>query len=725
MVKQIGNPELLETWGSEGTVSEPFLSKKRQGWLFEEQPASSIANWLVNVQQQKINHLLKNGVSQWTTNTDYTRGAIVKHANTAWKALRDNTASEPAPPNEDWAEVSTLPILRRPVLESPIDGASGVATAAPLEASPYAPVYSVDTRDYRRFEVDVSGGDFSSPVVTNEVDADDWTVDPALTTSTGYIWRCKDVSIRGDESDWSDVEGFVTGTVFVTTPSITAPADNAVEIGETPTFESSAFAVTGGSDTHVASFWRVFQGATEVWSSGRTIGDLESITIPSGILVDGETEYTVQVRHEGDDFGTSAWSAASTFTTLDSFTRVATPSITSPSQGETEITETPTFASSAFSVINGSDTHVASVWEVYDSADALVWSSGRTTVERTAITIPSGILQDGETTYKVRVRHEGDTLGNSEWSALVSFVTQDSFVKVFAGLFGQETKKISATSLSLDSTYSGNTGIVAASAFGSGFLFVADGSTVRKINPDTMAQAAAYTGHTSGVTSLAYGTDGFLYSGSGGSVRKLDPSDMSLSASFTGVGASGVNALTYGDDGFVYAAEDDDFVRKIDPDTMTQSATYQSEEPGVNFISLAFGSDGFLYAGANNNDDFGNIGKINPSTMGFSDNLNGLATADIKALVFGSDGNLYAGTGSTVEKINPATMSVSQTFASAGTGDVLTFGSDGFVYSGGTDNAVRKIDPADMTEADSILLASDVTALAFNISIPDLLGFTA
>ena len=184
MAKQIGNQELLETWASEGDVSEPFLSKKRQGWLFQEQPASSIANWLVNIQGQKLNHMLKNGVSEWSTNTAYTRGAIVKHANTAWKALRDNTASEPEAGNLDWAEVSTLPILRAPDLISPVDGASGISTTVTLTASGYAPVYSVASRDYPEFEVDVSGGDFSAPVRTNQVDADTWAVDPALDASS-------------------------------------------------------------------------------------------------------------------------------------------------------------------------------------------------------------------------------------------------------------------------------------------------------------------------------------------------------------------------------------------------------------------------------------------------------------------------------------------------------------------------------------------------------------
>lgn len=716
MAKEIGNSELLEVWASEGETSTPFVSKQRQGWLFQEQPPSALMNWVHNEQQQKINHLLKHGVSEWSANTAYERGAIVKHANTAWHALRNNTNSEPAVDNEDWAEVSTLPIIRAPDLISPIDGEVDVVAAAELTASEYAPVYSVDDRDYREFEVDTAGGDFSDPIRTTQVDADSWVVDPALDTDKGYVWRCRDVSVRGDVSAWSDVEGFTTGNIFIDQPAITAPEDNATDIPETPTLESSAFSVTGGSDTHVASYWRVFQGSTEVWASGRTTGNLTSIGIPSGVLEDGQTVYTAQVRHEGDDLGVSSWSDASSFTTQESFVQIETPSITAPLEGETDVDETPTFESSAFSVINGSDTHVASFWEVYDSSDSLVWSSGRTMTNRTSITIPAGELEDGETTYKVRVRHEGQSLGNSAWSDTVSFVTQDSFDKVFAGLANSDTKRIGASSLTADGTYSGPATVNAA-AFGGGFLFISDGSTVRKIDPATMTQLASYTGHANNVESLEYGQDGNLYSGDGGGVlHKIEPSTMSSSGSFTE--SPRAVSLAWGDDGFVYVGEIDAILRKIDPATMTQSDIFDGADT-YRINAVAYGTDGFVYAGTNGS----GVIKIDPSIMAKSADYTSEPT--IRSLAFGTDGNLYSGTNDNVKKIDPSTMTGVGAFGNSSTGDALAFGADGFLYSGGTDNAVRKIDPADMTEADSVTLASDVRALAFNISIPDLLGFTS
>ena len=54
----------------------------------------------------------------------------------------------------------------------------------------------------------------------------------------------------------------------VATPTNTSPADGAVNIGATPTLQSSAFATYGLTDTHLASRWTVYQGGTQVHSSG-------------------------------------------------------------------------------------------------------------------------------------------------------------------------------------------------------------------------------------------------------------------------------------------------------------------------------------------------------------------------------------------------------------------------------------------------------------------------
>jgi predicted RNase H-related nuclease YkuK (DUF458 family) len=75
----------------------------------------------------------------------------------------------------------------------------------------------------------------------------------------------------------------------------------------------------------------------------------------------------------------------------------------------------------------------------------------------------------------------------------------------------------------------------------------------------------------------------------------------------------------------------------------------------------------------------------------------------VRSVHYGLDGYVYSGGhDNTVRKIDPATMTVVEIFTGH-TRQVhsVHYGSDGYVYSGGLDNTVRKIDPATMTEVGS------------------------
>ena len=107
-------------------------------------------------------------------------------------------------------------------------------------------------------------------------------------------------------------------TTTVTTPSVTAPADEATSVSVTPACTSSEFAVTGGSDTHAATQWQITTAAdtgfaSPVYDSESTV-DLEAVTIQASKLT-AETSYLIRVRHKGLNSGWSAWSAANEFET--------------------------------------------------------------------------------------------------------------------------------------------------------------------------------------------------------------------------------------------------------------------------------------------------------------------------------------------------------------------------------------------------------------------------
>jgi hypothetical protein len=146
------------------------------------------------------------------------------------------------------------------------------------------------------------------------------TVGLDLTDDTTYYAR---VRYNGSTytSDWSATVTFNTLDVTVNTPSITSPSDAATDIGETPTITSSAFAVTGDTDSHASSDWQVASDSgfsTIVVQSLDDASNLESWTVPSGNL-STSTTYYVRVRHTGTTYGDSGWSSGVSFTTAASF----------------------------------------------------------------------------------------------------------------------------------------------------------------------------------------------------------------------------------------------------------------------------------------------------------------------------------------------------------------------------------------------------------------------
>ena len=106
---------------------------------------------------------------------------------------------------------------------------------------------------------------------------------------------------------------------------------------------------------------------------------------------------------------------------------IAAPTITAPTNGATNIGETPTLSASAFTVTNGgSDTHMNTDWRVInDGTSAVVWNSLANSSNKISITVPAGNL-DKSTTYRVQARYRGVVYGASDWSTAITFTTADT-----------------------------------------------------------------------------------------------------------------------------------------------------------------------------------------------------------------------------------------------------------------------------------------------------------
>jgi len=189
--------------------------------------------------------------------------------------------------------------------------------------------------------------------------------------------------------------------------------------------------LTGLPDTTTYGARSVLVPHAESWSVSNPVTLPASEATPiNGVAIDLilTKPSIIDMRYVGSNFG---WEV--TVTPLDAADdyrspTVATPSITSPADAATGQPETPTFTSSPFAMLFGSDTHAESDWQVAtDVGFGNVVAQSLGAANLTSWTLAPGVLQ-AATKYYVRLRHWGaDSLEPTDWSDVVSFTTAISF----------------------------------------------------------------------------------------------------------------------------------------------------------------------------------------------------------------------------------------------------------------------------------------------------------
>ena len=102
---------------------------------------------------------------------------------------------------------------------------------------------------------------------------------------------------------------------------------------------------------------------------------------------------------------------------------VATPSVTFPANGATNLATNPTFTSSAFTLTSGIATHASSDWQVAtDSGFTNIVASASASATNLTSWVPTGLLNS--TQYYVRVRHTASGGNQSSFSTGVGFTTK-------------------------------------------------------------------------------------------------------------------------------------------------------------------------------------------------------------------------------------------------------------------------------------------------------------
>lgn len=102
-------------------------------------------------------------------------------------------------------------------------------------------------------------------------------------------------------------------------PVILVPVHQSIDQLDTLTVQSSAFAMTSGSDTHLSTDWELFSDLGLVSPDRISVNDKTNLTTYPVTGLAQNTTYYVRCRHRGTLTGTSDWSEPSTFKTKEHF----------------------------------------------------------------------------------------------------------------------------------------------------------------------------------------------------------------------------------------------------------------------------------------------------------------------------------------------------------------------------------------------------------------------
>ena len=194
----------------------------------------------------------------------------------------------------------------------PTNGQLSVGPMPTLQASAYAhPAYLAQIGAH--FQVSRSGIDFGAgalrldsgkigPVTSLTLNA------AVLSANTQYYWRVRFLDNEDTFSEWSSPTAFTTKPAFdaqqVATPAIVSPANNATDLGRTPTIVGSAFSATGSPVTHQATEIVISRDiaftdivSSKILSTKTGDSNLTSHIVPeSAALVDGT--YYARIRYQ-------------------------------------------------------------------------------------------------------------------------------------------------------------------------------------------------------------------------------------------------------------------------------------------------------------------------------------------------------------------------------------------------------------------------------------------
>jgi len=187
---------------------------------------------------------------------------------------------------------------------------------------------------------------------------------------------------------------------------------------------------TGAAASNLGNYVSTVNGSTGAVTVQPTLVSGTNIKTVNGSSVLGSGDLVIdalpsQTGNSGKYLTTDGTNAS--WATIPLPSEIITPTNTSPANGATGQTETPTLTSSTYYSLYGYS-HAASQWQVSTSSGfgTTVVNTGDDASNKTSYTISAGVLSVS-TTYYWRVRYKDSNGTYSEWSTATTFTTAASF----------------------------------------------------------------------------------------------------------------------------------------------------------------------------------------------------------------------------------------------------------------------------------------------------------
>lgn len=314
-----------------------------------------------------------------------------------------------------------------PAITSPANDAIDIDAQAQLTSSAFAIGSGVDTHASTDWQIATDNG-FTNIIKSSMGDSTNktaWTPGNLPVNTLLYARVRYNGSYTGI-SEWSTVISFTTKQTYIAIPSITSPANFALNQNNSVNITSDAFASTYSGDTHQDSDWQLAgdSGFTNILSS--SMADTVNKTSWTINNLDENTSYYIRVRYRSTNSGTSGWSTPINISTWLKYTQQ--PSITTPTNGATNQGPYVSFVSSAFASNLPSQVHSASDWQVATDSGfvTIVASTIDDATNKTSWTISAGL--NSNTTYYARVRYKTAAGHVSNWSTTIILSTKTSYI---------------------------------------------------------------------------------------------------------------------------------------------------------------------------------------------------------------------------------------------------------------------------------------------------------